>query len=88
MVSALLDACPKVGVLATSREPLHLPAEALWNLSPLPVQGIESAAVELFVERARAVRYDFRLTDEVAPVVLTLCRRLGCRSRSKSRQRG
>ena len=76
LVSALLDACPKVGVLATSREPLHLPAEARWNLSPLPTQGIDSAAVELFAERARAVRHDFRLTDEVAPVVLTLCRRL------------
>ena len=75
LVSALLDACPKVGVLATSREPAPAGRGAVEPL-PAPRAGIESAAVELFVERARAVRYDFRLTDEVAPVVLTLCRRL------------
>ena len=52
VVQAVLQHCPEVRVMATSREPLGLPGEHLYRLGPLE----EDAAVRLFVERARAQR--------------------------------
>ena len=84
-VAALLDASPRLNVLATSREPLHVRAEHEFPVLPLPVPGPgvaaldgvrEHAAVHLFVERARRVRPDFVLTDGNAGAVAELCRRL------------
>jgi predicted ATPase/DNA-binding CsgD family transcriptional regulator len=49
---ALLEGCPKVRVLATSRAALRLPGETIWALAPLALDE----AVRLFVERAEAVR--------------------------------
>lgn len=51
LVSALLNACPQVRVLATGREPLRVDGEQLFEVPPLP--GAE--AVELFTARAAAV---------------------------------
>jgi predicted ATPase/DNA-binding SARP family transcriptional activator len=53
LVASLLARCPNVRVLATSRVPLALPAEADYPLDPLPA----ATAAELFVERASAVRH-------------------------------
>ena len=53
-VAALLAAGPRVRVLATSRRPLHLSGEVEVPLEPLPL----TASVELFLDRARAVRPD------------------------------
>ncbi len=85
-IAALLAACPQLTVLATSREPLRLQAERLYPTLPLalpdpreapaPGQLLESGAVALFVERARAVRPDFALTPENAAIVTELCARL------------
>jgi len=52
LVERLLTGCPRVTVLATSREPLGLPAEVVRRLGPLA----PSPAAELFLERARRVR--------------------------------
>jgi predicted ATPase/class 3 adenylate cyclase len=69
---AELLACSRLKVLVTSREPLRIAAERQYPVPPLP----ESEAVMLFLERARAVRPDFELTDETAPIVAEICERL------------
>src|SRR6185312_4268460 len=51
-------------LLATSREGLRVPGEALQTVAPLAAHGVSSDAVTLFVERARAVRPDFGIIDE------------------------
>ena len=51
----LQRACPKVALLVTSREPLHIAGEREYALSPLP----ESPAVELFRQRADAITPGF-----------------------------
>jgi predicted ATPase/DNA-binding SARP family transcriptional activator len=83
VVAHLLDACPGLTVLATSRAPLGLPAEQRFRLAPLavtrprgPDDVARSPAVALFVDRARRVRPDFapdaaRL-DQVADIVQRL----------------
>ncbi|HYN68965.1 MAG TPA: adenylate/guanylate cyclase domain-containing protein [Candidatus Eisenbacteria bacterium] len=85
-IGALLAAAPNLRVLASSREPLRIVGEAVYPVAPLGVpaepgkptadqlQGLE--AVDLFVDRARSVRPDFRLTDANAPSVAAICRRL------------
>ncbi|MBB5075472.1 BTAD domain-containing putative transcriptional regulator [Nonomuraea endophytica] len=73
----LLDACPKLSVLATSREPLGLTGEVLVPLAPLalppagaaPGEWTRAPAVRLFTERASAVRPGF----EPGPEVVEIC---------------
>jgi non-specific serine/threonine protein kinase len=84
VVAALLSACPRLTVLVTSRERLHLSGERVVPISPLPVPGPDEAAtavaaadaVRLFVERAQAVDPSFALTEATAPQVAEICRRL------------
>lgn len=86
VVARLLSRCPGLTVLATSREPLHIRAERLYPVPPLdlppPGRGVAaqriglSEAVQLFVDRARAVRPGFTLTDDNAPAIADICRRL------------
>jgi predicted ATPase/class 3 adenylate cyclase len=80
-----LLAAPRLKVLATSRAPLNLRGEREFPVPPLalPAAGASSAndisrsaAAALFVERARDVRPDFRLTDADATAIGELCRRL------------
>ena len=73
LVRALLQAGSGVRILATSREPLAITAESLVHVSPLDVEG---PAVQLLVDRATAVRQQFRLTDATRPAAMELCRRL------------
>jgi predicted ATPase/class 3 adenylate cyclase/Tfp pilus assembly protein PilF len=84
-VAALLAACPGLSVLATSRAALHLRGEQELPLSPLglpandgadPVSAAESDAVRLFVQRAQAVRPDFRLSEKNAAAIVGVCNRL------------
>ena len=72
LVDTLLDRCPAVHVLATSREPLALEGEHVWQVSSLP----SSHAVELFRDRATAADARFRLTPENEAAVLEVCNRL------------
>jgi DNA-binding SARP family transcriptional activator len=70
-IGGLLEACPSLTVLATSREPLALQAEVRYPVSPLALaepgalQGAEASAgadaVALFYERARAHYPSFNL---------------------------
>jgi predicted ATPase/class 3 adenylate cyclase len=85
-VSALLAAAPGVKVLATSRAPLRVAGEHELAVPPLvlpdllELPGFEALSqyesVELFVERARAVKADFAVTNENAPAVAEICVRL------------
>jgi predicted ATPase/DNA-binding CsgD family transcriptional regulator/tetratricopeptide (TPR) repeat protein len=85
LVGYLLAQCPALQVLATSRAPLHLRGEQILSVAPLPLPAddprllealSENDAVRLFVERARAVRPAFVLTETNAPTVAALCRQL------------
>src|ERR1700754_3710119 len=72
LIEAILAQSATVKILATSREGLGVPDEQLWLVPPLGVwAGTESAAVTLFVERARSVAQQFSFTgaDEAAAVV-------------------
>jgi predicted ATPase len=86
LAEVLVSACPGVRILATSREPLGVAGETRWPLPPLPTPPADAAppaeelprydAVLLFVERVRAVRPAFELTEANAPAVARICRRL------------
>jgi predicted ATPase len=82
----LLARCPGVAILATSRTVLGLRAEREYPVPPLPPPGdavtvpleelASSPAVALFVDRARAVRPGFALTEGNATAVAEICRRV------------
>jgi predicted ATPase/DNA-binding SARP family transcriptional activator len=80
----LLSACPRLRVLATSREALAITGEALRPLPPLelPPDGTPAAetqaypAVRLFLDRAEAVRPGFAVDEGNAGAVLRICRAL------------
>jgi predicted ATPase/class 3 adenylate cyclase/DNA-binding CsgD family transcriptional regulator len=73
LVAALIDACPQVRLLATSREPIGVAGELSWRV---PSLSLTNEAVELFNDRARLVRPDFRNTSENAVAVVEVCERL------------
>jgi predicted ATPase/DNA-binding SARP family transcriptional activator len=68
----VLESCPRVTVLATSREPLALQAEERRPVPPLPTDD----AATLFAVRARAHDPELDLTDGNAPAVADICRRV------------
>ena len=72
LAESLLRACPRLGILTTSREALGIPSETAWLVPPLG--GAE--AVQLFVERAQASLPAFELNDANASAVRDICRRL------------
>lgn len=85
LLSWLFRSCPRLRVLATSREPLRIIGERVWNLQPLPLpepgetdlEAIRAnEAVELFAQRARDVVPGFAVDASVAPAVAQVCRRL------------
>jgi predicted ATPase len=67
-VSALLDSCPNISVLVTSRERLQLAAEHVYSVPPLE----RADGVELFCQRARALDHAFEETEAVAELCLRL----------------
>ena len=72
LADTLLGAVPGLRLIATSREPLGISGEIL-----VPVSGLAPpAAVELFVDRARAVRPGFSAAGQAGVVVEDICRRL------------
>jgi predicted ATPase len=85
LVDRLRAGCPKLRILATSREPLGLAGEYVHVVAPLdlPARGASRAdevsrspAVELFVARAATATTGFTLTDDNAAAVADICRRL------------
>jgi predicted ATPase/class 3 adenylate cyclase len=86
LAEALLQACPTLRILATSREPLSVGGEAPYRVPSLalpegrqsPVLGslMQYESVRLFVDRAATVLPTFTVTEENAPAVAQVCRRL------------
>ena len=82
----MLDVCPHLHILATSREPLNLPSETVWLVPSLALpdpqhpsqvtQVAKSEAIQLFVARASAALPSFKLVEENAATVERICRRL------------
>lgn len=88
VAETILSSCAHVRILATSRESLRAAGEQSYRLPSLSVPSLEKArsisatdaaaygAIVLFADRARGIDHRFALTDENAPVVAELCRRL------------
>lgn len=72
LVAELLAECPRLSILVTSRERLHLRAEQCFYTLPLET----ASAVALFEQRARAVDPDFSLTPDRLEVTGKICQRL------------
>ena len=70
---SVLGAAPRLTVLATSREPLGVTGEVTWRV---PSLSLADEAIELFTDRARRARPDFRVTDDNAAHITEICRRL------------
>jgi len=87
-IAALLRGCPKIAVLASSRQGLGVAGEMTFRLPSLAVddgavgvvtnarEAAVAPAIALFVERANASDRHFTLTDENASTVVEICRRL------------
>lgn len=85
-VAALLAACPRLQILATSRAPLHVQGERLIPVPPLTLPTLaplpaltalaRTPAVALFLQRAQAADAAFVLTHATAPAVAAICTRL------------
>ncbi|MGW3105260.1 AfsR/SARP family transcriptional regulator [Streptomyces sp. NPDC001100] len=71
LVEALLERCPELTVLATSREPLGVPGELLRPVEPLP----DPVALRLLAERGAAARPGFSVEDDIEACA-EICRRL------------
>ena len=86
MAETLLKNCPRLQLLATSREILNVPGESVYYLSSLPIppsgqalpveQMAQFEAVQLFIERASQSMTGFTLNDTNARAVFTICQRL------------
>jgi predicted ATPase/transcriptional regulator with XRE-family HTH domain len=82
----LLERCPWLRCLATSREPLHIKGERRFPVPPLPLPEPERLppldvlarypSIELFVERARMSEPDFALSEQNAEAIARICIRL------------
>jgi predicted ATPase len=72
LAAMLIERCPNVRVLATSRERLRVRNELVYNLDSLD----DGAAVRLFRERAKQAGDSVALADSETPVVLQICLRL------------
>ena len=87
MLAELLSHCPKVKLLVTSREPLHIRGEHVFTVPPLALPGPDLSkqsvgqitgyeAVRLFIDRARAVKPDLDVSEEAVRAVAEICSRL------------
>ncbi|HLK55439.1 MAG TPA: tetratricopeptide repeat protein [Chthonomonadaceae bacterium] len=84
LVQMLRQRCPLLTLLITSRRRLSLPGERIFPLSPLPLPQeneapehlAQNASIQLYLDRARAVRADFELTRSNASIVAQICRKL------------
>ncbi|MCW2912897.1 MAG: AfsR/SARP family transcriptional regulator [Actinomycetia bacterium] len=84
LADRLLGECPRLRILATSREPLGITGEALWPVErlALPPEGAGVAeamsypAVRLLADRAVAARPGFEVTERTVPAVMRICRAL------------
>jgi non-specific serine/threonine protein kinase len=81
----LLQRCPHIRILTTTRERMGIIGEVVHRLPPLAVpdenpasiaEARSCSAIELFVQRGLAADPDLTFTDEQTPVLIDVCRRL------------
>jgi predicted ATPase/class 3 adenylate cyclase len=82
----LLESCPRLSILASSREPLHVAGETTYPLQSLPTPDtgqtmtgatlIQFEAARLFIDRVIAVQPNFQITQQDAQAVADICHRL------------
>jgi len=83
---AILRSCSGVRILATSREALGIAGEVSYRVPSLSVPPVDrstrlsevaaSEAIQLFVDRGRAIHPGFSLSEQNAPIIAQICRRL------------
>ena len=79
LASTLLQACPELTILATSRLPLDLPGELVWTVPRLTLPRADAASVmgsdagRLFLDRARLVSRDLQVDRRTAPQIAAIC---------------
>ena len=73
LIVALLAGGPALTLLTTSREPIGVAGEVSWRV---PSLSLADDAIELFSDRARRAKPDFRITPDNAETVTEICRRL------------
>jgi len=79
LLRPVVEACPNVHFLLTSREPLEMPGEAIYYLSPFAIpkpedDPLDSEAVRLFINRAKRVCLDFKFSAASLAVIAEICR--------------
>jgi non-specific serine/threonine protein kinase len=87
LIGTLLSACPKLQIVATSREVLNISGEVAWRVPSLALPDVDAErllplaqlrqydAIQLFTERAMVVTANWQLAENAAPVV-QVCARL------------
>ncbi len=73
LITGLLGSCPALTLLTTSREPVGVAGEVSWRV---PSLSLTDEAIELFSDRARRTKPDFRITADNTETVTEICRRL------------
>ncbi len=86
LIETLLHACPRLHILATSREPLHIAEETVWRVTVLSSPQREQVppleqlahyeAIQLFCQRAVEIHARFQLTERNAPAIIRICHQL------------
>ena len=86
LADRLLHACPKIHILASSREAVGIAGETSYLVPSLELPDMQNLptamvlsqceAIRLFIERASAATQNFRVTDENAPSIAQICHRL------------
>jgi non-specific serine/threonine protein kinase len=69
LAETLLRACPSLRILVTSREALNIPGEVTWRVPSMA----SHEAMQLFIDRARAARPGFAVTDQNALAIARIC---------------
>jgi predicted ATPase/class 3 adenylate cyclase/DNA-binding CsgD family transcriptional regulator len=73
VIATLLNGCPRLAVLATSREPISVSGEVTWRI---PSLSLDEEAIALFTDRARRARPTFHAAGEDVRLVADICQRL------------
>ncbi len=73
VITRLLNSCPQLTILTTSREPIAVSGEVTWRV---PSLSLRDEAIALFIDRAQRARPTFRATGEDAELLADICRRL------------
>ncbi|SFU83492.1 ATP-binding protein [Pseudoduganella namucuonensis] len=85
LAETLLQRCPRLRLLATSRQPLLAAGETVWRVPPLaappygeggPAHALQSSAVQLFLARVRAADSQFDPTPRALRLIARVCHRL------------